>query len=106
MIKIVFRPEIFELEITGHAGQADKGKDIVCAAVSALFYTLAEALCESREMLEDTPNIKEEDGNGYIKCIPKEEYVGNIARTYWTVLVGLQMMAEHYSKYINFIVEE
>lgn len=28
------------LEIDGHAGYAEKGKDIVCAAVSALAYSL------------------------------------------------------------------
>lgn len=34
----------FDLFITGHAMQADKGKDIVCAAVSALIQTLAMSM--------------------------------------------------------------
>ncbi len=106
MINITFKPKTLELEVTGHAGWANKGEDIVCAAVSALFYTLAEALCESEELLNDIPVIKEEDGNGYISCSPKEEYEGNITRTYWTILVGLQMVAEQYSEYVNFVVED
>lgn len=105
MINITFRPEKLELEVTGHAGWANKGEDIVCAAVSALFYTLAEVLGESKDMLNDVPHVKMEDGNGIISCSPKEEYEVNIALTYRTILIGLQMVAEDYSKYINFMVE-
>ena len=43
MINITFKPNTYELEITGHAGHDVKGKDIVCAAVSTLFYTLGQA---------------------------------------------------------------
>lgn len=32
------------VEITGHAGYADKGKDIVCSAISALSQTFFESL--------------------------------------------------------------
>lgn len=32
------------IEILGHANYADKGKDIVCSAISILTYTLREAL--------------------------------------------------------------
>ena len=32
------------LKISGHAGYDNEGRDIVCAAVSAIFYTLLGAL--------------------------------------------------------------
>ena len=104
MIEVKFNPKTMELSINGHAGHGKKGKDIVCSAVSTLFYTLGEALWQSAAMLHEEPLIKEEDGEGYIVCRPKEEYEGNIARTYWTVLVGLQMIAEQYPKNVKFIV--
>jgi uncharacterized protein YsxB (DUF464 family) len=105
MINITFKPKTMELAVYGHAGHGKKGKDIVCSAISTLFYTLGEALYESAEMLEEAPIFKDEEGDGYLACTPKEEYEGNIARTYWTILVGMQMVAEQYPKNVTFTVE-
>lgn len=104
MINITFRPETLELEIEGHANHAEKGKDIVCSAVSCLFYTLGESLWQSASMLYEEPIVKDEEGKGYICSRPKEEYEGNIARTYWTILIGLQMLAEQYPENVTFFV--
>lgn len=105
MIEIVFKPNIYELEITGHAGADVKGKDIVCAAVSSLFYTLGQAVIESESMLMEAPVFEDEDGHGLIRCVPKAKYEGNISRSYWTILVGLQMLAEQYPSNISFKAE-
>lgn len=50
-----------EIKISGHAGYAEIGKDIVCAGVSVLVYTLEKALqvlceneIESSESAEET----------------------------------------------------
>ena len=104
MIEITFKPKTMEIEINGHAGHGKKGKDIVCSAISTLFYTLGEALYESAEMLKEAPIFKDEEGDGYLCCYPKEEYEGNIARTYWTILVGMQMVAQQYPKNVSFTV--
>lgn len=105
MINITFKPKTMELEVKGHAGHGKKGKDIVCSAISTLFYTLGEALYQSAEMLEEAPIFKDEEGDGYLCCTPKEEYEGNIARTYWTILVGMQLLADQYQKNITFTIE-
>ena len=44
MIKAVYRPAKCELEISGHAGYAPKGYDIVCAGISALAAAVYETL--------------------------------------------------------------
>ena len=36
MIKVVYNKDFKNLKITGHAGYADKGKDIVCASASSI----------------------------------------------------------------------
>ena len=100
MITITFKPKTLELEINGHANQNKKGKDIVCAAISALFYTLGQALYDSEEMLEEKATFKDKDGAGYLSCKPKKEYEGNIARSYWTILEGLQLIASEYKKFV------
>ena len=101
MININFNPKTLELEIKGHANQDVKGKDIVCSAISTLFYTLGKTLHESVFMLEEAPIIKYKDGNGYICCAPKVEYEGNVASIYRTILIGLQMVAEDYSNFVK-----
>lgn len=101
MIKITFNPKTFELSLEGHADFGNKGEDIVCSAVSILFYTLGQSLIESENMLTDSPVINDDDGNGFISCKPKPEYEGNIARTYWTILIGFQLLEKFYKNHIE-----
>lgn len=105
MIEIKFNPKELELSVTGHAGAAEKGKDIVCSAVSMLFYTLAQAVADSEDMLTEAPVIEIEDGNGSVSCKPKGVFLATMQRTYWTVLTGFELAAHEYKEYINFTVE-
>jgi uncharacterized protein YsxB (DUF464 family) len=105
MIDITFNAETLELKIEGHAEHGDKGEDIVCSAISALFYTLAESVNQSATMLKEKPIFKDKDGNGYLRCKPKEEYAGNIARSFWTILIGFEMVAAQYPENVKFKVE-
>ena len=106
MINIIFKPTTMELEVCGHAGHGKKGKDIVCSAISTLFYTLGENLYESIEMLEEAPIFKDEEGEGYVSCVPKKEYEGNVSLIYRTILMGMQMIANEYPNNVQFSVEE
>lgn len=96
MIDITFDEKNLELSVKGHAEHGKKGEDIVCAAVSILFYTLAESLTESKEMFVQNPRIEMEDGNGTISCTPKGMYEANVLLMYWTVLNGFQLLASEY----------
>lgn len=102
MININFNADTLELNIEGHAGQNEKGEDIVCSAISTLFYTLGQALIDSEEMLKEKPIVIDDDGKGYIACKPKAEYEGNIARSYWTILEGFDLISKNYPQYVNF----
>jgi len=44
VIGIVYEPAIPRITVNGHAGQAEKGMDIVCAAASMLTATLKAAV--------------------------------------------------------------
>ena len=101
MINITFNPDTYTLEATGHAEHDEKGKDIVCAAISTLFYTLAEALYGVKEMLKEDITFSDEDGNGYISCVPKEEYEANISLIYWTILKGFEIVSATYEKNVT-----
>lgn len=104
MIEIAFRPKTYELEITGHAGHDVKGKDIVCAAVSTLFYTLGQALAENEDILEGDLVFKDKEGCGYIRGIPNQMHA-NIGIIYNTIFVGFKMLAEQYPENVSFKVE-
>ena len=105
MIEITFKPNTYELEINGHAGHDVKGKDIVCAAVSTLFYTLGQALMESGIFHEDELEFKDEEGNGYIGCSCKRYYEESIESIYWPIMVGFKMLANQYPENVSFKIE-
>jgi uncharacterized protein YsxB (DUF464 family) len=98
MINITFNPKTFTLDITGHAEHGEKGEDIVCSAISTLFYTLGEALYESRAMMSEDIVFSDEDGNGHLSCKPKAEYEANVSLIYWTILTGFELIEKNYKK--------
>ena len=104
MINISFNPKTFELDVTGHAEHGKKGEDIVCAAISTLFYTLASSLYDSKDMLAEDMVFSDEDGNGHIMCKPKAEYEANVSLIYWTILNGFQLVANEYKKNVELTV--
>ena len=104
MINIEFNPKTFTIDVKGHAEHDEKGKDIVCAAISTLFYTLAESLYNSKAMLSEDIDFSDEDGNGHISCKPKVEYEANISLIYWTILTGFDIVAKHYEKNVSLTV--
>ena len=104
MVDITFNPNTYTLDVTGHAEHGKKGEDIVCAAISALFYTLAESLCNSKAMLTEDVVFSDEDGQGHLSCKPKAEYEANVSLIYWTILNGFNVVAQNYKKNVNFKV--
>lgn len=105
MVDITFKPKELKLTIKGHANAAEKGKDIVCSAVSILAYTLARAVEESRDMLESEPVIEIEEGDVTVSCVPKKPFLATMQRTYWTVLCGFELLVSMHGNYITFTVE-
>lgn len=101
MININFNPIEYELSISGHANQNEKGKDIVCAAVSILYFTLVESLSEFGDVYEGKIEYEFEDGNGRVKVTPKAEYEQNISIVFYTILNGLALLANEYPQFIK-----
>jgi hypothetical protein len=87
-------------EIKGHTGFAEAGQDIVCAAVSVLAQTGANAL---EKLAGLKPRIQMEDG--YLQVmLPKnlQESEREQAKTILdTILVGLEEVVEAYPRYVK-----
>lgn len=95
---------IKEFVIKGHAGYADSGNDIVCAAVSAVAYTALGALGE----LAGINNYVEK--NGYMKCnipdniSPEAELKAKIVLD--SMAIGLKQIEHSYKNYVVILEEE
>ena len=91
------------MKLTGHAGQAEHGKDIVCAAASILAYTLAQTLQFQYEEggLKKKPHLKLEPGDTVIVAKPKPEHYEEALHTFFVAQVGYSLLAKTYSQYVE-----
>ena len=88
MIRITRQGET-SLKLEGHAGSDVYGKDLVCAAVSALVLTLAEAV-------KDKPGAEVilKPGDSQIRCDQEAEAVFDC------ICKGFALLAEKYPEYV------
>lgn len=92
------------LTLNGHADFAEHGIDTICASASILAYTLAEYVNQAYKggALKKKPTIKLTEGYSKIECFPKdEESYGEIMRAYLYTQIGLQLLSDNYSEYVN-----
>lgn len=95
-----------KLRMDGHAGYAEKGRDIVCAAASSLASTLMLALNaqlgEKSEMYFDDPRA----GPMVIDCGPGAEDMKKAELIYRTIGCGLEALAYRYPENVEFELKE
>ena len=105
MIRVAFfRKEgrIVGFESEGHAGYADSGYDIVCAAVSALLITCVNGL---ESVAHVTPAVRQNDEVGYLKAeLPDclDEAQRHDAGVVLDVVEqGIQAIAQQYPEFVR-----
>lgn len=88
--------EIISLVCKGHAGYAEEGRDIVCAAVSVLAFTCANAL-------ESVTGVKAhvEEKDGFLSIFLPENAGHDAQIVMNTVLQGLRDVCDAYPKYLQ-----
>lgn len=105
MIEIEYNPEKSSLTVFGHAHYGEKGKDIVCAAVSSLVCTVAQAveLLYKDGILKDRPKTELSDGNAFIEwsAADDKKLIATAATDY--TIRGLERIAGEYPDYVRFI---
>ena len=105
MVKVTFE-EINNnliLRLEGHAGQAEIGKDIVCASCSILAYTLAQFVKEAENdgQLKSPPLIKLESGDTVISCEPTNEILWGMHNMYLFAQMGYVLLSQNYPQYVE-----
>lgn len=92
------------LKVEGHAGQAEKGQDLVCASVSTLVYTLAQYVkwMYEKHQLKRKPLIELEEGNTEITVRPKADYMAEGLHAFFVASTGFHLLAFNYPEYVTF----
>ena len=92
MIEVRIRPEC--IEISGHAGYAEPGKDIVCAGVTALTQTLIQSI---EDLTDDEIEYRISPGRVDINH-------GNLSEKSKTLVdsffVGIRLIADEFPNYV------
>jgi uncharacterized protein YsxB (DUF464 family) len=86
--------ELHRLSIKGHAGQAEKGRDIVCAAVSALAFALLGYLIANNAQIDA---IQADDGEIGIDCRGGDE-------AFAMAVTGFTQIAEAHPQYVELYI--
>jgi uncharacterized protein YsxB (DUF464 family) len=104
-VKVWRAPEkgIYKFSIKGHAGYDEYGKDIVCAAVSAISQTAVLGI-ENIKGIKIRKKIEEGNLEVEIVEVLKEVDKIKLQAILETMLLGLKDIAEEYSDYVK--VEE
>ena len=85
------------VQISGHAGYAAPGKDIVCAAISALGQTLLLSL---EELTDDDYSALVSDGNLSIKFRTLSDQAKALKGSF---SIGCKAIAESYPDYVRIV---
>ncbi len=93
------------MELSGHAGQAKKGKDLICASASMLAYTVAQTVrfMFEEDKLTEEPQIVLEDGNAFVEAVPKSEHYAEALHTFFVGQVGFHLLAHNYPQAVELI---
>lgn len=98
MILITMHASTYRLEATGHAGYAEKGKDIVCSAVTAVCDTLARFV----ERTAKKSDVRMEEGSILVKATPPSRYRALTGLFYRAIAEELAAIADEYPDNVHF----
>ncbi len=90
------------ISIEGHAGFAQRGSDIVCAAISTITYTLLNAIRWAQDgdcLYIRTENVS--DGSIYLEVEPYDFAKEKVDTIIETCLTGFSLIEEEYPDYIR-----
>ena len=103
MIEAIYYRKYNRLTVTGHAGSAEPGHDLVCASASMLTYTLAANvanMADNGQVREPIMNM--DDGNTEISCKPRHNLKATVTLVFDSVCVGFELLAHDYPEYIKY----
>ena len=107
MIEVRFEEDrekgVLSMELRGHAGFAELGRDPVCAGASVLAMTLAQCVkaMEEAGRLRKKAHILLRGGRALVTVKPQEGYYDEARHLFWVGETGLRLLAEAYPGYLE-----
>lgn len=95
MIEVRIRPE--RIEISGHAGYAELGKDIVCAGVTALTQTLIQSI---DDLTDDEIEYRISPGKVEVEYRNLSEKSKTLVDSFF---IGVSMIADEFPEYVRVV---
>lgn len=107
MIEIVYDRKKHRVAVRGHAQSGEKGHDLVCAAVSALTYTLAENVRQMSTVSKSVrrPIIDLNEGKATIACDAVHGMDATVTLIFDAVSIGYGLLAAQYKDNVTLKVE-
>ena len=103
MIQVVYYRKYHRLTMTGHAGSADPGRDLVCASASMLAYTLAVNVTNMAGQGQvRQPITKLNEGDAEISCNPRSNLKHVVSLVFDSICLGFELLAHDHPAYISF----
>ena len=107
MIEILYHRGYHRISVKGHAGSAEEGKDLVCAAVSALVLT---AVANVRRMEDKgctySTVITVDKGDAEIQVNAKAYFRLSIMQILDAICAGFEVLAREYPEYVRYEVHQ
>lgn len=101
MTKIRMDWKNLKLEMTGHAGAAPAGQDLVCCAESILSQTLIGVLADMAADADMDWTGKPEQGYMMIEADPRKGHEAEVRSYFRFAVKGLRMLAEAYPQNVE-----
>lgn len=103
MIHVKYNRFYNKLSMTGHAGAAPRGHDLVCSAASILAHTLAANVEHMADAGMCCNVVREiQDGEARISCKAMRGSERIVANTFQNVCVGFEILASKFPENISF----
>lgn len=99
MIRARYDRRAYCLTVEGHAGAGAKGRDLVCAAASALAFTAAACAEDGREKF--LPAVCRGEGRLRVACRPGRRHAAACRRMLDTVFTGFELLANQYPDFVR-----
>lgn len=97
MIRAEYNPREYSLQVQGHAGSGDPGRDLVCAGVSALLLALREELLALEDVGKlSIRRLRLEPGYADIRAGGDEAEL-----VYDTVVRGLELLGKLFGEFVE-----
>ena len=107
MIQVVYHRNFHRLTVNGHAGAAEPGHDLVCAAASMLAYTLAANVANMADAGQvREPIIRNNEGDTEISCNPRHNLKASVTLVFDSVCVGFELLAHDYPEYVSYKIRQ